>query len=153
VVDGKVYVATGDGDVHVLALAREKRSLPEIDMDEATLTSPVFANGTLYVATRSTLYALAGKERPVRGWPALGGGPTRNPVRPWDEGRAGGQVEERDAKGKVVQPPKNIRWSARLGSLTHGDPVVADGLVWVGTNNVRPGTPAFKEDAGVLACF
>src|SRR5262249_55486136 len=27
------------------------------------------------------------------------------------------------------------------------------GLVWVGTNNVRPGKPAFKEDAGVLACF
>ncbi len=48
---------------------------------------------------------------------------------------------------------RNIRWSARLGSVSLGEPVVANGLVWVGTNNEEARDPAVKGDASVLMCF
>lgn len=50
-------------------------------------------------------------------------------------------------------PVKNVRWSAALGTYSHGDPVVSQGLIWVGTNNSRPRDPAHREDGGVLMCF
>ena len=34
-----------------------------------------------------------------------------------------------------VKTGKNIRWSAALGSETYGNPVVANGKAYVGTNN------------------
>ena len=34
-----------------------------------------------------------------------------------------------------VESGRGIRWSARLGSKSHGEPIVADGVVYVGTNN------------------
>jgi outer membrane protein assembly factor BamB len=34
-----------------------------------------------------------------------------------------------------------------------GSPAVADGLVWVGTNNQDPRDPSAKQDASVLMCF
>ncbi len=46
-----------------------------------------------------------------------------------------------------------FRWSASLGSVSCGDPVVANGLVWVGTNNDNPRDPNLKDDASVLMCF
>src|SRR6185295_17107743 len=50
---------------------------------------------------------------------------------------------------------RNIRWSARLGTSTFGDPVVAGGLVWVGTNNWshEQAWQNNRPDASVLACF
>ena len=34
-----------------------------------------------------------------------------------------------------VKTKKNIKWVAELGSQTYGNPVVANGMVFVGTNN------------------
>src|SRR5262249_23690713 len=48
---------------------------------------------------------------------------------------------------------KNIKWSADLGSKAYGGPVVADGKVFVGTNNQNPRNPAVKGDKGILMCF
>jgi outer membrane protein assembly factor BamB/protein-L-isoaspartate O-methyltransferase len=48
---------------------------------------------------------------------------------------------------------RNIAWSARLGSWSFGRPVVANGLVWVGTNNDAPRDASCTADASVLMCF
>ena len=48
---------------------------------------------------------------------------------------------------------RNIVWSVELGHETMGRPVVVGGTVYLGTNNVRPMNPAFKEDSGVLMAF
>ena len=47
-------------------------------------------------------------------------------------------IEERDADD-VIHAGRGIRWSARLGSETFSSPVVAGGLIWIGTTNIRAG--------------
>jgi outer membrane protein assembly factor BamB/precorrin-6B methylase 2 len=54
---------------------------------------------------------------------------------------------------QVGRTPRNVRWQAQLGSLSFASPVVAGGLVWVGTNNDRPRDPKVTGDAAVLMCF
>jgi len=50
---------------------------------------------------------------------------------------------------------KNIKWSAALGSQTYGNPAVANGKVYVGTNNGAGYIKRYpaKVDLGVLLCF
>jgi outer membrane protein assembly factor BamB len=55
--------------------------------------------------------------------------------------------------GGVDKKPRNIKWSKQVGSRAIGGPVVAHGLVWIGTNNEEPLEPAIQGDRGVLACF
>ena len=52
-----------------------------------------------------------------------------------------------------VKGGKNILWSAPLGSQTYGNPVVADGKVFVGTNNDGHFRSGIKGDKGVVLCF
>jgi outer membrane protein assembly factor BamB len=52
-----------------------------------------------------------------------------------------------------VSAMTNIKWKAELGSTSYGNPVVADGKVFVGTNNDRPRNPEITGDKGVLMCF
>jgi outer membrane protein assembly factor BamB len=54
-----------------------------------------------------------------------------------------------------VQTGKNIRWSMPLGSETYGNPVVANGKVYVGTNNGAGYIKRYPSDVdlGVLLCF
>lgn len=87
-------------------------------------------------------------------WPQFGRDGTRNPVSPerrpptnWDVGQPVGK----DPRQRVAGSYSNIKWSAPLGTRTLGDPVVVDGLVWVGTNNGY--APKDHVDASVLACF
>lgn len=58
VADGKVYVGTRKGDFWVLAAGREKRVLSSVRLEDAIYSTTVAANGTLYVATMTRLYAL-----------------------------------------------------------------------------------------------
>jgi len=76
-------------------------------------------------------------------WPMWGGNPQRNMVSPsknlpstWD-----------------IKTLKNIKWKADLGSTSYGNPVIADGKIFVGTNNENPKNPEIKGDKGVLMCF
>ena len=48
---------------------------------------------------------------------------------------------------------KNVRWVAKLGSQAYGNPVVAGGKVFIGTNNESPRDPKVKGDNGILMCF
>jgi outer membrane protein assembly factor BamB len=36
---------------------------------------------------------------------------------------------------------------------SNGNPVVADGKIFLGTNNGSPGNPEIQDDKGVLMCF
>jgi outer membrane protein assembly factor BamB len=58
VADGKVYIGTRRGDFWVLAAGREKQVLSSIRLEDAVISSPVAANGTLYVGTMGRLYAV-----------------------------------------------------------------------------------------------
>lgn len=59
VADGKVYVGTRRGFFHVLAAGREKRVLAEWSLRSPISATAVAANGVLYVATMTHLYAVA----------------------------------------------------------------------------------------------
>ncbi len=48
---------------------------------------------------------------------------------------------------------ENIRWMSSLGSQSYGNPVVADGVVLVGTNNEGLRDPKQAGDRGVLMAF
>ena len=52
-----------------------------------------------------------------------------------------------------VKTKKNIKWMVELGSQSYGNPVVAGGQVYVGTNNEAARDPAVKGDKGVLMAF
>ena len=52
-----------------------------------------------------------------------------------------------------VAKKKNVKWVAALGSQTYGNPVVAGGTVFIGTNNEAPRDPKQSGDRGVLMAF
>ncbi|HXE80931.1 MAG TPA: PQQ-binding-like beta-propeller repeat protein [Vicinamibacterales bacterium] len=58
-IDGKIYIGDEDGDVTVLQHGRELKVLAEMNMDSSVYSTPVPANGVLYISTRNRLYALA----------------------------------------------------------------------------------------------
>jgi outer membrane protein assembly factor BamB len=52
-----------------------------------------------------------------------------------------------------VKTGKNVKWVAKLGSQSYGNPVVAGGQVYCGTNNELVRNPKEPGDRGVLMCF
>jgi precorrin-6B methylase 2 len=62
IVDGKVYVGDEDGEVCIFELSKEKKVLGERIMPNFVYSSPVFANGVLYIAAQNQLYAIQGEE-------------------------------------------------------------------------------------------
>lgn len=58
VVDGKVYIGDEDGVVHVLQHGKELKLLHKNDMQNSVYTTPVAANGVLYVNNRRMLFAI-----------------------------------------------------------------------------------------------
>ena len=86
---------------------------------------------------------LAASDPGTGDWPMWGGTPDRNMV-----SAATGLPAEWDVKTK-----KNIKWVAALGSQSYGNPVVAGGMVFVGTNNEAMRDPSQGGDRGVLMAF
>jgi outer membrane protein assembly factor BamB len=76
-------------------------------------------------------------------WPMWGGTPDRNMV---SDGK--GLPASWDLAAK-----KNVKWVASLGSQTYGNPVVAGGMVFVGTNNEGLRDPKQAGDRGVVMAF
>jgi outer membrane protein assembly factor BamB len=60
--DGKVYLGDEDGDLVIFAAAREKKILAEVAFSGAIYSTPVAANGILYVTTPTHLYAIGPKK-------------------------------------------------------------------------------------------
>jgi outer membrane protein assembly factor BamB len=80
------------------------------------------------------------------GWPMLGGTPARNMVNAVDKNLpAEWSVEENSRK--------NIKWVAEVGTRGYNSPIVADGKVFVATNNEIPRDPKVKGARAVLMCF
>ena len=78
-------------------------------------------------------------------WPQWGGWSSKNNTPPgkniplsWD-----------------IKTKQNILWEVELGSQSYGNPVVANGKVYVGTNNHRGYVAKYPPDIdlGVLLCF
>ena len=58
VADGKVYLGTRSGTFYVFAASREKKVLSTIDLGHPISSTATAANGVLYVATMTRLYAV-----------------------------------------------------------------------------------------------
>lgn len=80
----------------------------------------------------------------AKDWPQWAGSPLRNSV-----------VEGEVPMEWDVKTGKNIRWSMPLGSETYGNPVIANGKVYVGTNNGHGYAKQYppRVDLGALVCF
>src|SRR5215212_4004787 len=94
-------------------------------------------------ACGAAAFLLAASDPGTSDWPMWGGTPDRNmvsnmknPPTSWD-----------------LKSKKNIRWIAALGSQAYGNPVVAGGMVFVGTNNEALKDPKQPGDRGVLMAF
>ncbi len=59
VVDGKVYLGDEDGDVTVFQHGRDKKVINEVNMGSSVYSTPITANGVMYIMTRNNLYAVA----------------------------------------------------------------------------------------------
>jgi outer membrane protein assembly factor BamB len=77
-------------------------------------------------------------------WHMWGGTPQRNMVN---------TVEKGIPDTWDITTGKNIKWVAQLGSQSFGNPVIAGGKVFVGTNNQFERQPKIKGDKGVVMCF
>ncbi|MCU0960486.1 MAG: PQQ-binding-like beta-propeller repeat protein [Pirellulaceae bacterium] len=95
--------------------------------------------------TREALAHIASTQVDPHDWPQWAGSPSRNNVpegtnipTDWD-----------------IKSGAGIKWSIGLGSETYGNPVVANGKVYVGTNNAAGYLERYpgKVDLGVLLCI
>jgi len=59
IADGKLYIGTRGGEFDVLAASREKHVISSVETGEPISATVIAANGTLYVATMTHLYAVA----------------------------------------------------------------------------------------------
>ena len=76
-------------------------------------------------------------------WPMWGGSSQRNMV---------SQIKNLPASWDIPTG-KNIKWKAELGSTSYGNPTIADGKIFLGTNNDNPRNPEITGDKGILMCF
>ena len=60
--DGKLYIGDEDGEVTIMKHGREMKQIREIDLGDSVYTTPVASHGTLYIVTRSKLYAIGGSK-------------------------------------------------------------------------------------------
>ena len=58
-VDGKIYLGDEDGDVVIMQEGKTKKVIAEINMGSSVYSTPVPANGVLYISNRNQLYALS----------------------------------------------------------------------------------------------
>ena len=109
---------------------------------QGTLRAALAAAAIGLAATASMLHAQA--PAPASGdWSMWGGSPSRNMVSSMK-----GLPLDWDVKSK-----KNVKWVADLGSQSYGNPVVAGGMVFVGTNNELMRDKNQGGDRGVLMAF
>lgn len=88
-------------------------------------------------------------------WTEWGGSNDRNMVSPmkniptsFDHGKYISGTENVDMK-----TTKNLRWAAKLGSQAYGNVTIANGRVFVGTNNESPRDPSVQGDHSTVMCF
>ncbi len=92
---------------------------------------------------------------PATDWPQWGGTAHRNMYSPakglpdrFDPGKFKAGTEDVD-----LATTKNVKWVARLGTQSYGNATIANGRVYVGTNNDNPRDPQHQGDRSVVMCF
>ena len=63
VADGKVYIGDEDGDFVVLAASKEEKVISETNLGSPIYSTPIVANGVLYVGSQTHLYAIYDETR------------------------------------------------------------------------------------------
>ena len=58
-----------------------------------------------------------------------------------------------DSEDIDIKTSTNVKWIAKLGSQSYGNPTVADGRVYVGTNNDVPRDDRFQGDRSCVYCL
>jgi len=97
-----------------------------------------------FAAAGALMLAAASLPEPAHTeWPMWGGTPDRNMYSSMK-----GIPSTWEVKSK-----QNIKWVAELGSQSYGNPVVASGMVFVGTNNEAMYDKEIKGDRGILLAF
>jgi len=111
----------------------------------ASLTLAAGPGESRYDAVAAVRRALAELQVRPDDWPQWCGTGLKNNVSP-----ATGIPTDWD-----VQSGRNIKWVAKLGSQTYGNPVVANGKVYISTNNGAAYLKRYTEevDLGVMLCF
>lgn len=88
-------------------------------------------------------------------WPEWGGGPERNMVSAESGIALDFKAGERSPETGNIDPKttSGVRWVVPLGSQTYGNPTIANGRVFVGTNNDAQYRPGVDGDHSVLLAF
>ena len=94
---------------------------------------------------------------PAADWPQWGGANSRNMISQ-EKGLPDSFEADKDlasGQGDGGKKARNIKWVARLGSFTYGNPTVSDGRVYVGTDmRALRGDPRFKlSRGGLIRCL
>ena len=103
-----------------------------------------------FLVVESTVAALAWD------WPQWGGSNARNMVS--DERGLPVSFEpgkkRSDGSGIDIRTTFNVRWVAKLGTENYSSPVVADGKVFIGTNDAALDDPRYRPTGGgLLLCL
>lgn len=108
-------------------------------------SAPASSQEAKYDPTKVALEIISKMKVKPLDWPQWCGTPLRNNV---PEGK-------NIPTEWSVSEKTNIKWSAALGSQTYGNPVVANGKVYVGTNNQSAYIKRYPPnvDLGCLLCF
>ncbi|MFT7485206.1 MAG: outer membrane protein assembly factor BamB [Candidatus Paceibacteria bacterium] len=103
----------------------------------------------------TTLLAIGSPLMAQNDWPMWGHDETRNMVS--NTKGLPAEFAPGDFKGATddidVTTAKNLKWVAKIGSQTYGNPTVSGGKVFVGSNNDSPRSQRFKGDRCVVYCF
>ncbi len=89
-------------------------------------------------------------------WPQWGNTPDRNMISDEtnlpDKWYPGPKIK--NTSDYDTSKAQNLKFIIKLGDQTYGNPTVANGKIFVGTNNVSPRNPKYADvDLGVLMCF
>jgi outer membrane protein assembly factor BamB len=89
-------------------------------------------------------------------WPQFGGDDSRNAVSE-EKNLPASFVpgkKKSDGSGIDMETTKNVKWVARLGTENYSGPVISNGKVFIGTNDVNLNDPRYKASGGgVLVCL
>jgi outer membrane protein assembly factor BamB len=87
-------------------------------------------------------------------WPMWGGTPSRNMVS-LEAGLPSSADPGKANDNGIIDPAttKNVKWIAKLGSAAYGNPTIAGGRIFVGTNNGSPRLTKYQGDFSILMCL
>ncbi|HAV64853.1 MAG TPA: pyrrolo-quinoline quinone [Verrucomicrobiales bacterium] len=119
------------------------------------MNKPLSARNRTSVIAAAALIGVSAVATNAEDWPQWGRNESKNMYSPakgmpdrFEAGKYKRGTEEID-----MSTTKNVKWVAKLGSQTYGNPVVSQGKILVGTNNESPRDPQHQGDRSVLYCF